>query len=121
VEDCAVASTIRVRAVRCIQESPDLVALQVLDEPQSRPLEGHGQKALAELKVPRVPGGGVACERMDGGQAGVASSGVVLTVSLEVVEEREEVVGREVPEVQSDEWTPTGAARKRRKSAIASR
>ncbi len=101
-----VTAAIRAPAVRRLQESADLVGLEVLDNAQARPLEGHGEKSLAELEVLGVPSGGEARKSVDCGQAGVASCGVVVAIGLQMMEEREEVVGRESVEVQINDRTP---------------
>ena len=74
-------------AVGCGQDRGDLFAGQVAEH---RPVEAFGrdgQHACGDRQRGRVADGGVAHERVDRGQPGVAGAGAVAAVGLEVVEE----------------------------------
>jgi hypothetical protein len=102
-EECVIAAAVGSCAVGSVEEGPDLAGFEILDEARARPLEGHGEDALAELEVLRMTRGGVACEGVDGGETGVPRRCAVVSVGLEVVEELEDGINPEVAEVESDD------------------
>jgi hypothetical protein len=74
--------------------------LEILYETRTRSFERHGKDSLAELEVLGMIRGGEACERMNRGQAGVSRRRCIVTILLEVSQERDDGVGREIAEVE---------------------
>ena len=102
-EERMISTAVGRRAGGSIEEGTDLVAFEILDEARACAFEGHGEDALTHLDVLGMIRGGVAREGVDGGEASVACRCAVVSVSLEVVEECEDVVNADVAEVESDD------------------
>jgi len=104
IEQCehegVIATAIGGGAIGSIENGRDLASLKILHETRTRSFERHGKESLAELEVLGVIRGGEARERMNGGQAGVSRRCCVATILLEVGQERDDGVGREIVEVE---------------------
>jgi hypothetical protein len=83
-----IATAIGAGAIGRIENGGDLASLEILYETRTRSFERHGKDSLAELKVLGMIRGGEACERMNGGQAGVSRRCCIVTILLEVSQER---------------------------------
>ena len=86
--------------VRRGQQRIDLLGLEEADVAAMVSLARDGQDALDQLGVLWMAKGGIAVERADGGQAGVAGAGAVVPLLLEMGEEGADQAGVDVGHVQ---------------------
>jgi len=108
-------------AIGGVENSADLVSLEVLDDTLVGPLEGQGEESLTALQIFGAVGGGIASERVDGRQTHIPAGRAVAPLGLEVVEEGEHCSGARSSKSSLTTGRPRCAARKRSRSANASR
>jgi hypothetical protein len=86
-----------------VQNCGDLIGFEILDDARSCSLERDGEDPLAELQVLRMIRGDEPRECVDGSKPRISCRYAVAAGLLEIVQERNDVVGRQVAEVERDD------------------
>ena len=120
-EQDRVAPAAPCRAVGRGQDRGDLLAGQVAEHRAVEALGRDGQHACGDRQAGGVAQGGVAHERVDRGQAGVAGAGAVAALGFEVVEEVQHQRRVQVGQASAEGGLPVRCSAKPSSSSNASR
>jgi hypothetical protein len=99
------------RAIDTGQHGGDLLVLEVGDGPRPRALEGDREDALSLVEIGRLLGGQKASEGVDRGQPDIPGGREYLALLLEVLQERHDVLHREIGDVERDDRAARGAGK----------
>lgn len=115
-----IAPTFRSRARRRDEERGDFARFEIFDEAWPRALERNRHDSLAEVQVLRI-GRDEPREGVDRREPGVPCRHAVAALAFQMLEKGDDLLWRDVGEVESPTGSPRRAARKRSRSVNASR
>ncbi len=114
-----IAAAVGCRAVGRVEDGGDLSSLEIFDDARRCALEGNGEDPLAQLEVLGVIRRDEAREGVDGCEPSVSCCNAVLTCPLEVVKEGEDLIRRDVVEVELHDRATPGEEAKEQRARVA--
>ncbi len=78
----------------------NFVSFEVFDGCDSRSFGRDSEDALAEFYTLGMAGSEKTCKRMHGSESGIARSGAVSTLSLQISEEGQQILGTKMTDIQ---------------------